>query len=391
MIGIGYKFLLALTLVSGSLCIAAQTSALPKDLSKFAAGVDISEVKTLQEHGAIYRMNGNVQNPLRILHHAGISWVRIRLFVHPDGKGPLTNDLPYALAEAKAAKQNHLRILLDMHFSDSWADPGQQHKPTAWENLSYAQLVQQVKSYAANTLRTFADANVTPDMVEVGNEITNGMLWPDGQLTWKSNDDKEWQQLSELLKAGEDGILEGAGSNGKPLIMIHLDRGGDTAKSRSIFDHILARGVHFDVIGLSDYPWWQGTLEQLSGNLSALAQTYHKPIIVVETGFPWSPQSFTVDRHTYTGATAEENVLHFPPTPEGQAEYLRTLISIVCATPEGLGVGVFYWAGMWVQNKTWGAPEWSGDWEHRALFGEGGEALPALFALGSAGKLPTRQ
>jgi arabinogalactan endo-1,4-beta-galactosidase len=387
MSGNGYKFLLAVTLSSSSLCISAQVPELPNALSRFAAGVDISEVKTLQEHGAIYRVHGISQDPLRILHHAGISWARIRLFVHPDGRGPLTNDLSYALAEVKDAKRNHLRVLLDMHFSDSWADPGQQNKPAAWANLVYAQLVQQVKSYATDTLRTFADANVTPDMVEVGNEITNGMLWPEGQLTWKGQDDMEWQQLSDLLKAGEDGILEGAGPKNKPLIMIHLDRGGDIAKSSSFFDHILARGVHLDVIGLSDYPWWQGTLEQLSGNLAALARTYHKPIIVVETGFPWSPQSFAVGGHTYTGAAAEENVLHFPPTPKGQAEYLRKLIGIVRATPEGLGVGVFYWAGMWLQNKSWGAPEWSGDWEHRALFGENGEALPALFALGSAGKL----
>ena len=137
-------------------------------------------------------------------------------------------------------------------------------------------------------------------MVEIGNEISNGFLWPDGQLTWKCQDDEGWQRLSDLLKATEDGVVQGAGSKRKPLILIHLDTGGDTPKCKSFFDHILARGVHFDVIGLSDYPWWQGTLEQLSGNLAALATAYHKPIIVVETGFPWSPQSFEVERpHLY--------------------------------------------------------------------------------------------
>jgi arabinogalactan endo-1,4-beta-galactosidase len=99
--------------------------------------------------------------------------------------------------------------------------------------------VQQVKSYTADTFRTFADANVTPDMVEIGNEITNGFLWPEGQLTWKGSDDEGWQRLSDLLKASEDGVFQGAGSKTKPLIMIHLDRGGDTAKSRTFFDHIL--------------------------------------------------------------------------------------------------------------------------------------------------------
>lgn len=391
MIHKGFGVFFAASMLSASLCVTAQTPALPDALSRFAAGVDISEVKTLQEQGTVYRVNGDAQDPLRILHHSGVDWVRIRLFVHPDGKGPRTNDLPYALAEAEAAKRRHLRVLLDMHFSDSWADPGQQHKPAAWANLSFADLVQQVRSYTADTFRTFANANVTPDMVEIGNEITNGFLWPEGQLTWKSQDDEGWQRLSDLLKASEDGVLQGAGFKTKPLIMIHLDRGGDTAKSRIFFDHILALGVHFDVIGLSDYPWWQGTLQQLSANLAVLAMTYHKPIIVVETGFPWSSQSFTVDGKTYTGAAAEENVLHFPSTPEGQADYLRKLISIVRSTPDGLGVGVFYWAGMWVQNKNWDAPEWSGDWELRALFDKNGEALPALFALGAAGKLKTHQ
>jgi arabinogalactan endo-1,4-beta-galactosidase len=386
----GCRVVIAVALLSSGLRMTTQAPPLPPDLSRFAAGVDISEVKTLQEHGTTYRVGSDVQDPYRILHDAGINWVRIRLFVHPDGKGPLTNDLPYALAEAEQAKRNHLRVLLDMHFSDSWADPGQQKTPAAWANFDHSQLVRQVRTYAADTIRTFANAEVTPDMVEVGNEITNGMLWPDGQLSWKDRDDDEWQRLADLLKAGEDGIREASGSKNKPLIMIHLDRGGDSVKSRSFFDHILARGVHFDVIGLSDYPWWQGTLEQLSENLAVLARTYHKPIIVVETGFPWSPQSFTVDGITYTGPPAEANVLHFPPTPQGQSEYLRKLIGIVRATPEGLGVGVFYWAGMWVQNQSWAAPKWSEDWEQRALFGKDGRALPALFALGTAGRLKTK-
>lgn len=390
MIRAGCRAAFVALLVGLSASASGQQAALPKPLARFAAGVDISELGTLEQHGAVYRLHGRAENPYKILHRAGINWVRVRLFVHPSGAGPLTNDLAYALAEARAAHRRHLHVLLDMHFSDTWADPSKQGIPAAWEGLNHEQLVRQVHAYAAETLRSFARAGAAPEMVEVGNEITNGMLWPDGRLTGNHSDDAEWDRLAELLRAAESGVVEGAGSKHRPLIMIHLDRGGDADASRAYFDHILARGVRVDVIGLSDYPWWQGSLEQLAGNLTSLAERFHKPIIVVETGFPWSPQSFTVDEKTYTGAAAEAEVLHFPATPEGQAEYLRHLIATVRAAPDGLGVGVFYWAGMWIDNARWGAPEWSGDWVHRALFGPDGHALPGLFALGAAGRLPTQ-
>jgi arabinogalactan endo-1,4-beta-galactosidase len=140
------------------------------------------------------------------------------------------------------------------------------------------------------------------------------------------------------------------------------------------------------VIGLSDYPWWQGSLQQLAANLASLSGAYHKPIIVVETGFPWSAQAIGTSDHNYDAKETEKQVLHFPATPDGQAQYLQRLIATIRAAPGGLGDGVFYWAAAWVHNTGWNPPPWSKDWEYRALFDDNGNALPALHVLGEAGK-----
>lgn len=352
----------------------------------FAAGVDVSELQVLQQHGAVYRDRGIAQSPYTIFRENGINWMRIRLFVHPSGVGPLTNDLPYTIALAQKVKKNGFHLLLDLHYSDSWADPSQQYVPKAWSGLNHKQLVDEVRKYSRETLLTLSAADAAPDMVEIGNEITNGMMWEDGRVTPSSEDETQWTHLTDLIKAGISGVDEAFPSRKPPQIMIHIDRGGDVQESRLFYDHLLAHGIRFDVIGLSDYPWWQGSLQQLAANLSSLAEAYHKPIIVVETGFPWSPQPIGAKGHNYDAKETEAKVLHFPATPDGQAQYMQQLIATIRATPNGLGDGVFYWAAAWIHNGGWGAPPWSKDWEHRALFDEKGNALPALRVLGAAGR-----
>lgn len=352
----------------------------------FMAGVDVSEMLKLQNHGAAYKFDGIVQDPYSIFHAAGINWMRIRLFVNPSGVGPLCNDLPYSLQMAKEIKAHGFRLLLDFHYSDGWADPSKQLVPKAWEQLDHARLVKQVEKYTRSTIQAFADAHALPDMVEVGNEITNGMIWPDGRVTPETKDAVQWEHLADLLNAGIGGVQAASPSDHRPLILIHIDRGGDKESSRLFFDHLVAAHVPFDVIGLSDYPWWQGTLPQLKANLDELALAYHKPIIVAETAFPWSEQKIGLEGKDLSGDETVRQILHFQPTPQGQAEYLRKMIQTVRSTPEGLGTGVFYWAAAWVKANNWDAPEWSEDWEKRALFDADGNALPAMKVLGNAAR-----
>jgi len=213
-----------------------------------------------------------------------------------------------------------------------------------------------------------------PDMAEVGNEITNGMLWPAaGPLSdtaqWNETAhpqpaaDAKWDALGDLLNAGIRGVRE-AGPAGTVQVMIHIDKGGSRDVARWFFDGIKRRGVAFDVIGLSYYPFWHGTLPDLAETLAFLAETYGREIVVVETGCDMNG-----------GA---QDGMPFPLSPDGQKRFLEALIQTVAAVPGG-GRGVFYWAPEWVRD--WNGPEWSHHWEARALFDSSGDALPALGAF----------
>ncbi len=378
------------TCLLAALCrVEGQEPRATQVLDGFALGADVSELPILESHGAVYRSNGRAEDPIEILKQHGFNWMRVRLFVNPSMLGPESNDLLSDVRLGRSIKAQHLSLLLDMFYSDTWADPAKQATPAAWRNLSHAQLVERLRAYNRDILRAFRKHHAFPNMVEVGNEITNGMLWPDGKVSLRSQDDAQWQRLGDLLRAAIEGVREGSGRHKPPLIMIHLDRGGDAQLSLFIYRRILRERVQFDVIGLSDYPWWQGSLEELKTNLNALAETFHKPIVVVETSFPYLAQAFDSNGKALTPEESVRQVLHFPSTPSGQAEYARALVRTIRSTPDDLGTGVFYWAADWIPVKNWGAPRWSADWEGRALFDSRGNALPAMTAFGeAAGRIP---
>ena len=165
-----------------------------------------------------------------------------------------------------------MKLLLDFHYSDYWADPQQQYKPEAWETLDFKTLQDSVKSYTERVLVSLEKNGTLPAMVQVGNEINHGLLWPDGHI---SNPD----QLAELLKAGVAGVR--AVSPDMP-VMMHIALGGQNEEAVFWLNNMLARGVQFDIIGLSYYPRWHGTLSDLKSNLTDLATRYNKPLNVVE-------------------------------------------------------------------------------------------------------------
>jgi beta-galactosidase len=173
---------------------------------------------------------------------------------------------------ALRAKEAGMQILLNFHYSDYWADPQQQNKPLAWQHLEFGQLREKVRQYTKEVLLELEKQGTLPEMVQIGNEINHGMLWPDGHI---SNPD----QLSELLKAGVEAVNE---VNPDIIIMMHIALGGQNAESVFWLDNMIARGVNFDIIGLSYYPRWHGTLDDLQGNLSDLVSRYNKPVNVVE-------------------------------------------------------------------------------------------------------------
>jgi arabinogalactan endo-1,4-beta-galactosidase len=261
----------------------------------------------------------------------------------------LPNDLAYTIAEAKRAKALGFGFLLDLHYSDDWADPSHQITPVAWQKLKHKQLVEVVHEFTRQSVAAFRDAGAMPDMVQVGNEITSGMLWPDGKLP------DNWDNFTDLLKAGVQGVRDGAGAAKPPLIMLHIDQGGNSETTQWFFSHVLAAHVPFDVIGQSYYPWWQGSLLDLAHNLDFMARTFHKPIILVETAYSWRPDNYTKKAGPY------------PETPEGQRDFLMALAKVVAAAPGGMGRGVFWWE-----------PAVRGPLARRGLFDDDGNSLPAL-------------
>jgi arabinogalactan endo-1,4-beta-galactosidase len=313
----------------------------------FIVGADVSFLRDLESHGVAFHDEGQAYPGLEILRHHGYNWVRLRIMNEPS---PLPNTLAYTLAEAKSAKAMGFHLLLDFHYSDDWADPAHQKTPAAWAKLPHDALVRAVFNFTRDTVAAFRTQGTMPEMVQIGNEVSSGMLWPDGRLP------DRWSQFAELVIAGVRGAEAGKADLPRPAIMIHIDQGGNEDTTKWFFDNLIVNKVPFDVIGQSYYPWWQGSLKDLKENLTFMANRYKKPIIVVETAYDWRD-----------GETYKQGKPPFPETPEGQAEFLAAVIKTVQQTPNGLGRGVFWWE-----------PMAAGAIAKRGMFDDQHNALPVL-------------
>lgn len=165
-----------------------------------------------------------------------------------------------------------MKFLLDFHYSDTWADPEKQFKPSAWKGQNFEQLKNTVFTYSHDVIKAMKEAGVTPDMAQIGNEINHGMIWPEGHIN-------NLDSLAQLIYAGIQGVKA---VDPSITIMIHIALGGQNEESKFFFDNMIMRGVPFDVIGLSYYPRWHNTLAELGYNLDDLARRYNKDVIVVE-------------------------------------------------------------------------------------------------------------
>lgn len=290
----------------------------------YLVGADISWAPQQEAEGRRFSVGGQEKDLLLILREHGFNAVRLRLFCDPTAPGGYSAKgfcgLTSTLAMAARIKAAGCTFLLDLHYSDTWADPAHQTKPAAWRELGFPALTNAVYRYTRDTLAEFARANLTPHIVQVGNEISSGMLWPEGK--WD-----QWDQLAQLLAAGIRGVRESAP---RAQVMLHLALGGQNERSRAFLDQATRRGLDFDLIGQSYYPRWHGTLDDLKANLTDLAQRYRQPIFVVEYSAPHGP----------------------------------ALNDMVRALPNGKGRGTFIWEPTHPR--------------HGNLFDGEGRALPAL-------------
>jgi arabinogalactan endo-1,4-beta-galactosidase len=287
---------------------------------------------------------------LQIFKSHGYNWIRLRLFHTPT----MPQNLPYTISLAQAAKKLGYKFLLDYHYSDTWADPQHQVIPKAWQGMTHAQLVDALYQYSRDTIAAFREAGVLPDMVAIGNEVSNGLLWPDGQLP------TQWGHFADFMKAGIAGVEAGKANLPRPRIMMHIDKGGDKAFTKAWFDKLHTYDINYDVIGQSYYPWWHGSINDLHENLIFMAKTYDKDIVVAEAAYNWAPAE-------YLNSPAP-----FPETPEGQKEFLEVVNREVMATPNGRGIGIIYW------EPGVGPRSMGGHVGGRGFFDQNGNALPIM-------------
>lgn len=349
-------------------------------------GMDVSMIMELESYGASYYLNGKKEDLFCLLETCGANMVRLRIWPDPydeEGNpyGGGMNDLKTTIEIAKRVVENGMEIMLDFHYSDFWADPSKQVKPKAWKALSGKELETAVYLHTVNTLKALRNQKLIPAMVQVGNEITKGLLWPDGYVD-------QTERMAALLQAGIKGVREEC-PNAK--IVLHLDFGTDNQMYRQWFDRIEPYALDFDVIGMSYYPHWNGSLQLLSDNMNDISSRYGKEVLVAETSIGYTTDTLGCKGIVFS--EEQEKATGYPATMEGQEAFLRELYHTVRNVQNNKGIGVFYWEPAWlaIPDCTWASEsgrlymndqaEAGNAMANQALFDAAGNANSALLNL----------
>lgn len=284
----------------------------PAVAASFVKGADISWVTQMEASGLkFYDKNGNPQDLFVLMKSLGMNTIRLRAWVNPADGWCNTADV---LAKAQRAKNAGMKILLDFHYSDVWADPGHQTKPAAWAQLSFSNMVAALNTYTVNTLTTLKNAGIVPDWVQVGNETNDGMLWEDGRAS------TNMANFATLVKAGYSDVKS---VDPTSKVIVHISNGYDNALFRWMFDGLKANGAQWDIIGMSLYPTtsnWQTLDTQCQANMTDMISRYNTPVMIVEVGMdvnsPQTCRDFLTDIITKTNGIANGNglgVLYWEP------------------------------------------------------------------------------
>jgi arabinogalactan endo-1,4-beta-galactosidase len=339
-------------------------------------GVDVSDLTQVENGGAVFYDNNGVKTPVpKILANHGVKVARLRLWHGPkDG----VNGLDYTLKLAQRLHDAGIEILLDFHFSYTWADPEKQWKPEVWKDLHfYNGLPEAVRDYVQTVAKEFIGRGIPLVGVQFGNETPSGMMWPDGRVGGDYDTNEQWWKLGELFKHAREGLEWAYWGKTLPKVVVHLNDGGNKELSKWFFNNLIAQGVEFDVIGVSFYPWWHGEIWELKENLEFCVKEFGKHVAVVETSYPWTLQWYDWKDNI----VGSEKQLHkgYPATRAGQAAFLHDVKMVVAGLPNNRGLGVMYWAGTWVTTSTWPSSH-----ENQALFDSWGYPNPALDVVKTA-------
>ncbi len=324
-------------------------------------GADLSSLPEVERAGAAFSDSGRAGDALTLL--AGRGWNAVRVRVWVDGADSACGTAR-AAAIARRAAALGVPVLVDFHYADTWADPGHQPTPARWAHVRGRALDDSVRRWTRDALRAIAAGGARIAAVQVGNEITNGLLWPEGRLT-NGGTPAEWARVARLLSAAARGVREGAPG---ARVLVHVDRGGDAAFVARFFGQLDRRHVPYDDVALSWYPWWHGPLDALAATLRACDERLGRDVWVVETAFPWTTRWFD-DTHNVIGPDTRLAGPH-AVDPEGQRAFLAELLALARRSPRVRGV--FWWEPADVP-----APRRGSAWENAALFDASGAMLPA--------------
>jgi arabinogalactan endo-1,4-beta-galactosidase len=343
----------------------------------FITGADVSMLPTIEKAGGVFSDGGKRGDAIQILAAHGCNLFRVRLFVKPDPDYTknfgAVQSLDYVRGLAKRIKATGALFLLDIHYSDTWADPGKQYTPGDWKDLDFDGTQRKVHDYTIEVLKDFQADGTMPDMVQVGNEITAGVLWPRGQVldVPEAQQAEQWRRFARLIAAGCKAVRESQTDAHPIRIMIHIHGGGKDGMAKYFWGKFQLDPGLYDIVGLSFYPAWEDSIDSLKQNLIDAIQITGKDVILAETSYPWKELPDKIGLPT----------LQWPQTPDGQQKYLHDLIATLHAAPDHHGKGFIYWYPEAIPSP--GLPTvWRQGFE--ALFDQSGNALPALETFGEA-------
>lgn len=357
-------------------------------------GIDVSTYLEELEHGARFYRDGLEIDPLDTFAQNGVDHMRIRIWNDPHGP----NGEPYLAGNCdienyvklgKLAVSKGYKLLMDLHYSDFWADPGKQIIPKAWTDFSVDEMENAVYSFTKECLERAKSEGVSPTLIQVGNEITNGILWPIGKLEIDGKRGN-YDNFCRLIKAGCRACREVAPD---AKIILHLERSNDKQVYREFYSEMALKGVDYDIIGASYYPYWHGTPDELFENLNA-CKKFEKQIMIMELGYGFTDKGYVLDgEESRLVIDADRSYIpgfteKYPLSPDGQAEFVKMILS---RARDNDIEGIFYWEPLWLPGEgiCWASEagqsyiheegkSTANEWANQCLFDYEGKVLPAF-------------
>jgi arabinogalactan endo-1,4-beta-galactosidase len=391
------QFLLILFLISGFSCADKKQvggdDPIPEEKpnyhlftpDEFAMGVDLSYVNQVEDHGGIYKDSSKLRDPFRIMKDHGANMVRLRLWhdpvwvktVYGTALTPLYSGYADVEKAIKRAKALGLAVNLDFHYSDSWADPGNQKPPVAWENITSLQVLKDsVYNYTFKVLNKLNSKGLMPEMVQLGNETNCGMMMTKTKAGFPNLDgcNNHWQELGTIFNSGIKAVRDvSAKSAIKTKIALHV---ADPTNVYWWFDQITKLGAvtDFDIIGMSYYPLWHTTVSftNLPVLITKLKNDFQKKVMILETAYPWTAEY----ADSYNNQFGSQSPLNgYPFTKEGQSKFLVDLAQNIISAG---GSGMMYWEPAWISSQMkdlWGT---GSSWENCTFFDFSGNTNPSI-------------